>query len=96
MNNQELQNQIEVLTKQVEELKRTSIQVQMDPTTVLYLGAAFNTAINNVLATKPTQTYSTSTPSGTAPTGSLWMYNSGSLATNEIHVYSGSAWIRMK
>lgn len=92
MNNQELQNQIDVLTKQVKELERISIQVQMDPTTVLYLAGAFS----SVLALRPTQTYSASSPTGTAPTGSLWMKDTGVLATNEIHVYSGSAWIRMK
>ena len=96
MNPQELQNKIGVLEKQVEELKRVSIQVQMDPTTILYLGNAFDTAITDILLTKPTQTYATTLPSGTAPTGSLWMYNSGSLATNEIYVYSGTIWVQMK
>jgi len=92
MNNQELQNQIDVLTSKVKELERISIQVQMDATTVLYL----NRAITAYLSTYPTQTYSTSSPSGTAVAGSLWMKDTGVLATNEIHVYSGSAWIRMK
>jgi hypothetical protein len=92
MSPQELKNQIDVLTNEVKELKRISIQVQMDPTTVLYLGSAFASA----LALFPTQTYSTSSPSGTAPTGSLWMRDTGLLATNEIHVYSGSGWVQMK
>lgn len=96
MSPQELQNQIEALNRQVKELERISIQVQMDPTIVLYLGNAFTTAITNLLALQPTQTYSASSPSGTAPTGSLWMRDTGVLATNEIHVYSGSAWIKMK
>ena len=96
MSPQELQNQIEELKRSIKELERISIQVQMDPTIVLYLGNAFNQSITNVLALRPTQTYSTASPSGSAPTGSLWMKDTGVLATNEIHVYSGSGWVRMK
>lgn len=95
MNNQELQNKIEVLTKQVEELKRASIQVQMDPTTALYLQPFVTIAVNVALATYPTQTYSSSSPSGTAPTGSVWFYDTGVLATRAIYVYAGS-WIQFK
>lgn len=92
MNNQELQNQIEVLTKQVEELKRVSIQVQMDPTTSLYL----QPAVAQAALTLPTQTYSLVAPTGTAPTGSIWFYDTGVLATREIYMYSGSAWVKFK
>lgn len=91
MNNQELQNQIDVLTKQVRELEKNAIQVQMDPTTSLYL----NKFIDTRNATYPSQTYSTSAPSGVAPTGSIWMVNTGVLATNEIYMYSGG-WIKIK
>lgn len=96
MNNQEIQNQIEVLTKKVQELERISIQVQMEPTTVLYLSNAFSSSITATLALQPSQTYSSGSPSGSAPTGSIWMKDTGVLSTNEIHMYSGSGWVRMK
>lgn len=92
MNNEDTQTQIDSLNKQVKYLERISIQESFDPTAYLYLLKA----INSILALAPTQTYSTSTPSGTAPTGSLWMYDTGVLATREIYVYSGVAWIKMK
>jgi hypothetical protein len=99
MNNEELTAEVGSIKKEAEslkkivlELERISIKVQMDPTTILYLAGAVRT----ILASLPTQTYSVSSPTGTAPTGSLWMKDTGVLATNEIHVYSGSAWIRMK
>ena len=95
MTPQELQNQIDVLTNQVKELERISIQVQMDPTTVLYLQPAVTTALNTALLIYPTQTYSTSLPSGTAPTGSVWFYDTGVLATRAVYVYNGG-WIQFK
>lgn len=102
--NTEIQKQIDLLKKQVADLESTSIQLNIEPQTKLYLTTAVNeiTAttialqIASTIATLPTQTYSTSAPSGTAPTGSIWCYDTGVLATNEIHVYSGSGWVRMK
>lgn len=88
----ELQNQIEVLSKQVEFLKRASIQLKFDPQTLIYL----NKAIDDRTTLLPTQTYSSSVPSGTAPAGSIWMQNTGLLATNTIWMYSGSAWVQIK
>lgn len=80
-------NQIEVLSQKIQSLERNQIQVQLDPTIALYLSVFLNT--------KPTQTYSTSTPSGVAPTGSIWMQNLGSLVTNTIWIYSGG-WVQIK
>lgn len=88
---EQLQQQIDTLSKQVQGLERSAIQVNFDPTTKLYL----QTVINEQIALLPTQTYSTSTPSGTAPIGSIWLYNSGILATNAIYAYSGSAWVQI-
>lgn len=89
---EQLQQQIDTLSKQVQDLERSAIQVNFDPTTKLYL----QTVINEQIAFQPTQTYSTSTPSGVAPTGSIWLYNSGTLATNAIYAYSGTAWVQIK
>lgn len=86
------QQQIDILNKKIADLERKSIQINLDPTTALYL----QKPINEAIIALPTQTYSTSTPSGIAPTGSIWLYDSGLLATNEIHAYSGSAWVRIK
>lgn len=100
MNNQELQNQIEILNQQVKRLEQIAIQLNIDPNTRKFLDAIVTTltasAVASAVATLPSQTYSTSSPSGSAPQGSLWMKDTGVLATNEIHIYSGSAWIRMK
>jgi hypothetical protein len=52
--------------------------------------------INSIIALQPTQTYSTFSPSGTAPIGSIWFKDTGLLATREIHMYSGSAWVQFK
>lgn len=92
MLNEELQKEIELLKKRSDVLERIAIQLNLDPTTKLYL----DKEINNIIATYPTQTYSTSAPSGTAITGSIWMVNTGSLATNSIWMYSGSAWVQIK
>lgn len=96
MSPQELQNQIDVLTKQIKELERISIKLDMDVTSILYLQPAVQQAVAAVLLTYPTQTYSTVTPTGTAPTGSIWMQNTGVLATNTIWMYSGSGWTQIK
>lgn len=96
MDTQDLQKQIKDLSNRIDFLERISIQLDIDPTTQVYLQQAVSAFITSTLALAPTQTYSTSAPSLTAPTGSLWMEDTGVLATNKIHVYSGSAWIRMK
>lgn len=100
MQNQDTQTQIDSLNKQIKYLERISIQESFDPTTYLYLTKAITAiatvVINTILATKPTSTYSTSSPSGTAVAGSTWYKDTGVLATREIHVYSGSAWIQFK
>lgn len=96
MNTQELQNQIEVVDKRVKTLERIAIQLKLDPQTKLYLDKEINDLITVAVALLPTQTYSSSTPSGTAVAGSIWMQNTGSLATNTIWMYSGSAWVQIK
>jgi len=92
MSPQELQNKVEALRKEIAILGQYSIGPKIDPQTSVYL-TKFVNDINNLL---PTQTYSTSTPSGAAVAGSLWMRDTGTLATNTIHVYSGSAWVQIK
>lgn len=92
MPNQDTQTQIDSLDKKVKYLERISIQESFDPTTFLYLTKAV--VLANALS--PTQTYSTSAPSGAAPAGSLWMQDTGSLATNKIFVYTGTVWTQMK
>lgn len=104
MNIQELQNQVVDLQNQVAYLNKVAIQLNIDPTARKYLETIINaltasavaSAVATAVATLPSQTYSLSAPSGSAPQGSLWMKDTGVLATNEIHVYSGAAWIRMK
>lgn len=91
MSPQELQNQIEIINKRVITLERIAVQLKLDPQTKLYL----DKEINDIIALYPTQTYSTSTPSGTAVTGSIWMQNTGSLATNTIWMYN-SGWQQIK
>lgn len=95
MGNQELQKEIELLKKRSEILERIAIQLKLDPQTALYLG----NFVDNRFSTStsiPSQTYSASSPSGTAPIGSIWMEDTGVLATRKIHVYSGSSWVQMK
>jgi TolA-binding protein len=96
MSPQELQNQIEALQKQVKELERSAIQAQMDATILLYLNKVVDGRVTIANALLPTQTYSALSPSGTAPTGSIWMKDTGVLATREIHMYSGSAWVQFQ
>ena len=83
---------VQEITKQVISLTRASIQETFDPTTYLYL----KKAITSILTTKPTSTYSIASPSGTAIMGSTWYKDTGVLATREIHVYGGSAWVQFK
>ena len=85
MDIQQLQQQIEDLKSRIDDLERSAIQINVDPMTVLYLKNAVGAQI-----------YSTSTPSGSAPTGSIWFRNTGVIANNEIHMYSGSAWAQIK
>lgn len=96
MNNQDIPTQIDTLNKQVKYLERISIQENIDPTTYLYLVNIINTAVANYVALLPTQTYSTGTPSGAAPEGSIWFRDTGVLATREIYMYSGSGWVQFK
>lgn len=79
------QQEIELLKDRVVELERTAIQLKMEANTVLYL-----------LNVTGAQYYSTSVPSGTPPAGSIWLRDTGTLSTNTVHVYSGSAWIQIK
>jgi len=79
------QQEIEALKKRIAELERSAIQLKMDPVTTLYL--------QNVTGI---QYYSTLAPSGTPPAGSIWLRDTGVLATNTLHVYSGTAWIQIK
>jgi len=96
MENTNVQKQVDDLETAVKQLKRASIQIDMDPTTALYLNQVVTSQVNAVVALLPTQTYSGSLPSGVAPTGSVWFYDTGSLATREIYVYSGSGWVQFK
>lgn len=96
MDTQELKKQIDSLAVAIAKLQRASIQIDIDPTTALYLNPIVSAQVATAVATLPTQTYSGSLPGGVAPTGSVWFYDTGSLATREIHVYSGSAWVRFK
>lgn len=96
MSNEELQKRIDTLAKDIKVIERGTIKVQLDPVASLYLKKFVDIEVEALLLTKPTQTYSTASPSGDAPQGSLWMKDTGALATNEIHVYSGTAWVRMK
>ena len=85
MDIQTLQNQIDGLNSRIMELERNAIQINIDPTTTLYLKNAVGS-----------QMYSTASPTGSAPTGSIWFRDTGVILNNEIHMYSGSAWIRIK
>lgn len=96
MEENDVKKQINDLYDIVAQLKRASIQIDIDPTTALYLKPIVAAQVATAVATLPTQTYSGSLPGGVAPTGSVWFYDTGSLATREIHVYSGSAWVRFK
>lgn len=80
-----LLNKVEQLTKMVSQLERSSIQLNMDPTTILYL--------KKVTAQIK---YSTLAPSGVYPSGSIWVQDTGALATNKIFVSSGTAWVQVK
>ena len=84
--------QIIELNKRIADLERNQIQVQLDPTISLYLQVPIDAAI----ALLPTQTYSTSVPSGIAPIGSIWLYNSGTLSTNAIYAYTSIGWTQIK
>lgn len=96
--------ELQELIKRVSYLERVAIQLNIDPTARKYLEAIINSltslavssAVTTAVATLPTQIYSFSSPSGSAPTGSIWMKDTGVLSTNEIHMYSGSGWVRMK
>ena len=92
MDIQTLQNQIDELNGKIAVLERNAIQINIDPTISLYL----TQAVSKYVSTLPTQTYSTVAPTGVAPTGSIWLRDTGVLATNETHVYSGSAWVQIK
>ena len=95
MDTTDLQNQIDKLSDRIDFLERISIQLDVDPTTAIYLQQAVTPLVTAILLTYPTQTYSTSAPSGTAPAGSVWFYDTGVLATRAIYVYNGG-WIQMK
>ncbi len=92
---QDLPEAVADLEKKVDALERISIKVNTDPVVALYLKPVVQVAVDLALLTYPTQTYSNSSPSGTAPSGSIWFYDTGVLATREIHVYNGG-WIRFK
>ncbi len=95
MDTQDLQKQIDDLSKRTDFLERISIQLDVDPTTAIYLQQAVTPLVAAILLTYPTQTYSNSSPSGTAPTGSVWFYDTGVLATRAVYVYN-SGWIQFK
>lgn len=86
---------MEELNKKVEsierEIKRITINESPDPQTYKYL----INIIYNYVNTLPSQTYSTSAPTGVAVTGSIWCEDTGVLATRKIWVYNGG-WIQMK
>ena len=88
--------QIESLINRISVLERNAIQLNIDPTTTLYLNKSITDTLNTILVTLPTQTYSLSTPSGVAPIGSVWFYDTGVLATREIYSYSGLGWVKFK
>jgi hypothetical protein len=83
---------IQDIDNRVVDLEQAKIQLNMDPTTALYLKKVLGT----LLTTYPTQTYSASGPSGIAPIGSVWFQDTGVLATNAIYVSNGTAWVQIK
>lgn len=96
--NQDLQTQVEELTKEVQRLKDISIKIGIDPDTYKVLTnlltPAITTAVQNSISA--TQVYSVSSPSGTAPVGSIWFKNTGVLATNQLFMYDGASWVQIK
>lgn len=94
MSNEEIQKEIDGLKARTAFLEKIAIQLNLDPQTALYLSSFLFSSISG--GAIPTSTYSASSPSGTPATGSVWYKDTGVLATREIHVYSGSAWIQFK
>lgn len=88
----QLQNDLQKANQRVADLERISIQAVIDPTTFLYL----KSAVNSIIGTTTTSTYSTSAPTGTATAGSTWYEDTGVLATRKIHVYTGTTWQQFK
>lgn len=96
--NQDLQTQVEELTKEVQRLKDISIKIGIDPDTYKVLVNILNPAIVSAVQTSisGTQVYSIVAPSGIAPVGSIWFQNTGVLATNKLFMYDGVGWSQIK
>jgi len=91
-----MQEQIDKINKELSRLNIISIQKNINPETYKNLTELLRPFIVSIIATYPTQTYSTSSPTGTAPVGSIWIKYTGSLATNEIWSYSPTGWVQIK
>lgn len=79
------EQEITKLKDRITELESISIQLKMDAKTIPYL-----------LNVTGAQFYSTTAPVGTSPVGSIWLKDTGVLATNTLHVYSGTSWVQIK
>lgn len=103
---EDTQQQLDKLKNEVKRLQDISIKIMIDPETDLVLKNQTIRSLENIntitstvsaqIALLPTITYSTLSPSGTPPTGSLWFKDTGTFATREIHQYSGTAWVQFK
>ena len=79
------EQEIDSLKLRITELERSAIQLKMDAKVISYL-----------LNVTGAQFYSTTAPIGTPPAGSIWLKDTGVLATNTLHVYSGTSWVQIK
>ncbi len=96
MNLSDIEKAIESINKKLEDLEARSIKIVIEPTTKLYLAGIISSVVDEQIALLPTVTYSVSSPSGVAVTGSTWYEDTGVLATRKIWVYSGSGWVQFK
>lgn len=98
MDNNNLQEQIDELKKEVQRLKDTSIKIGVDPDTYKVLVNLLSKPITDAVQTSisATQVYSTLSPSGVAVSGSIWCKNTGIPSTSEIYVSDGASWIQVK
>lgn len=85
--------EIKGLQRQVLSLQKISIKESFDPLAFLYLKRAVMEVFSSSI---PSVTIANSAPSGTAVTGSTWYVETGSMATREIWVYTGSLWAQYK
>jgi hypothetical protein len=96
MDQNNIQEQIVDLQNSIDALEAISLKVNLDPDTVAIIKNIITPMITALQVSLPTLTYSTTAPTGVAPKGSVWFQNSGSVPTNGIFSYSGSAWVQIK